>query len=44
MKRLIYLLILRPIILRDYRLREKGKRPDRMHWADSIACRWGYYT
>lgn len=41
MRRLIFALILRPLIRRDYRLRREGKRPDRMHWADLLAFGWG---
>lgn len=44
MRRLVFLLVLRPIIRRDYRLREAGKRPDRWHWADVLALRWGYFA
>lgn len=42
MKRLLYWAILRPLILRDYRLRAQGKRPDRWHWADAQAVHWGF--
>lgn len=42
MKWLMFCLVLRPIIRRDYRLRAEGKRPDAFHWADSLALRWGY--
>jgi hypothetical protein len=41
---LAYIAVLRPLIRRDYRLRAAGKRPDRMHWADALACRWGWFT
>ena len=44
MKFVAYLLVLRPLIRHDYRLRKKGKRPDRMHWADALACQWGHFT
>lgn len=44
MRRLIFALILRPLIQRDYRLRAAGKRPDRFYWADRIAMGWGMYV
>jgi hypothetical protein len=34
--------VLRPLIFRDYRLRQEGKRPDEQHWADVLAMRWDY--
>jgi hypothetical protein len=43
-KPMVYYLILRPMILRDYRLRENGVRADRFHWADEKAIEWGYFT
>ena len=42
MKYLIARLILMPIVLRDYRLRMQGRRPDRWHWADRMLVRLGY--
>lgn len=44
MQALAYWLWLRPLILRDYRLREAGMRPDRLHWADAKAMGWGFFT
>lgn len=44
MRWIIYWCFLRPLILRNYRLRERGKRPDEWYWADLLACKWGYYT
>jgi hypothetical protein len=44
MRKAIFLLILRPIIQRDYRLRAKGVRPDRWHWADMLAVKWGFFV
>jgi hypothetical protein len=43
-KELIYNLVLEPLILRDLRLREQGRRPDRWYWADRLAVRWGFLT
>lgn len=43
-KFLTFYCVLKPIILNDYRLRTKGKRPDRFHWADKIALQWGYFV
>ena len=43
MSKLIFHLILRPLILRDYRLREQGLRPDRWYWADLLAIRMGFH-
>jgi hypothetical protein len=36
--------LLAQIVAHDYRLRIAGKRPDRMHWADSLLLRIGYST
>ena len=44
MKRLIYMLVLRPLIRRNYRLRRAGLLPDRWFWADVLAIRWGFFT
>jgi hypothetical protein len=41
MKRLLALAIA-PLVRRDYRLREQGKRPDRRYWADVLLLRLGY--
>lgn len=41
---LLFHLVLRPLILRDYRLRKERKRPDRWYWADKLAVRMGYYV
>ena len=34
--------LLFPLVRRDYRLREAGKRPDRWHWADKVLVRLGF--
>lgn len=44
MRVIIYYKILRPLILRNYRLRCDGKIPDQMYWADAVACSWGLFT
>jgi hypothetical protein len=38
----IFWLVLRPLILRNYRLRMAGKLPDRWYWADRLAIGWGH--
>jgi len=43
MARFLVRMFLGPIIRRDYRLRAQGKRPDRWHWADKIAVRFGNF-
>lgn len=43
MKKLIFVLVLRPLIERNYRLRQEGKKPDEWYWADALAVRWGYF-
>lgn len=43
-RRIIFLLVLKPLILRDYRLRALGVRPDRWYWADSLALKWGHFV
>lgn len=44
MKAAIYWLILRPLVLRNYRLRAAGKLSDEWYWADTLACGWGFFT
>ncbi len=44
MRRLVYVAILRPLILLDYKLREWGWKPDEWYWADRLAISWGYFT
>jgi hypothetical protein len=44
MKYIIYHLILKPLIKRNYRLREEGLLPDEWYWADEIASNWKYLT
>ena len=40
---MVAMLILRPLIKRDYRLRAAGLRPDRWYWAEALACSWGLF-
>lgn len=40
----IIFFILEPLINRDLRLRAKGKRADRMHWADALAISWSGFS
>ena len=40
----IYWLFLRPLIKRNYKLREQGLLPDEWYWADEMACNWGYFV
>ena len=35
--------VLEPLIARDLRLREAGRRPDEWYWADMLAPRWGLW-
>lgn len=44
MKFIIYHLILKPLIFRNYRLRRSGLLPDRWHWADAVAVWWNYHS
>lgn len=43
MKRLIAILILRPLVARNYRLRAAGRLPDEWYWADELMCKWGMF-
>ncbi len=43
LKWVVAFFILEPFINRDLRLREIGKRPDRMHWADRVATLLGVW-
>ncbi len=40
MKWLVFTLILKPLIKRNYRMRYEGKLPDEWYWADAIATSW----
>lgn len=46
----VFHLILKPLILRNYKLRElsaisgDGKYPDEWYWADKIAAKCGYFV
>ena len=40
----IFKLILEPLILRDYRKRAYGLKPDEWHWADKLAAKYGYFA
>jgi len=44
MKRIIFILILAPLIRRNYKLREQKKLPDKWYWADKIAIGWGFWV
>jgi len=44
MKWLIYKIMLKPLILRNYRMRRAGLLPDEWYWADRKALDWGYAT
>lgn len=44
MRKLIFVAVLKPLILRNYRLRAAGKLPDEWYWADHLAMRWGYFV
>tara|TARA_R110000803_G_scaffold115793_4_gene184348 strand:+ start:5345 stop:5521 length:177 start_codon:yes stop_codon:yes gene_type:complete len=39
----VFILVLRPLIIRNYKLRRLGLLPDEWYWADSIACKYGYF-
>jgi len=43
MKWLIAKLILYPLVYRNYRLRQEGKRPDEWYWADMNLNRWDFF-
>ena len=43
-KLLIFYLVLRPLIVRNYRLRRESILQDEWYWADKIAVRYGYYV
>lgn len=42
MRWLIFYHVLRPLIKRNYRMREAGLLPDEWYWADRLALSWGY--
>jgi hypothetical protein len=39
---LVFVVALRPLILRNCGLREAGLLPDEWYWADLMALRWGF--
>lgn len=42
LRRLIFLRILEPLILRNYRLRAEGKVSGEWYWPDRLALSWGF--
>lgn len=40
----LFYLVLRPLIVRNYRLRAEGKLPDEWYWADRLACHLGWFV
>jgi len=44
MRFVVFHLVLKPLIKRNYRLRAEGKLPDEWYWADLMAARWGYFV
>lgn len=43
-RRLVFVLFLRYLIVRNYRERERGAAPDQWYWADRLAASWGHYV
>jgi hypothetical protein len=43
MKMIIGYLILRPLVRRNYRLRNDGILPDEWYWADILLMEWGLW-
>lgn len=39
----IFYTVLRPLIVRNYKLRGKKVLPDKWYWADYLAAQWGYF-
>ena len=42
LRALVWHLVLKPLIVRNYRLRALGRLPDEWYWVDEVACKWGY--
>ena len=40
----VFKLILEPLILRDYKKRAYGLKPDKFYWADELAVMYGYFA
>jgi len=40
----VFHLLLRPLIKRNYRLREQGLVADEWYWADRLAVKYGYFV
>ena len=40
----IFILVLNPLISRNYKLREKGLLPDEWYWADKLATKYNFYN
>lgn len=43
LRRLVYLVVLRPLIRWNYWLRYHRFAEDRWYWADSLALGWGFW-
>ncbi len=37
-------LVLIPLVVRNYRLREQGELPDEWYWADQVLVSWGVFV
>lgn len=44
MQSVLFVAVLRPLILRNYRLRSQGLISDRWYWADEVAMSWGKFV
>jgi hypothetical protein len=40
----VFHLALKPLIIADYKKRALGLKPDKWHWADEMAVKFGYYA
>lgn len=44
LRAVIFYAVLRPLIVRNYKLRKQKVLPDQWYWADYLAASWGYYV
>ncbi len=42
MREIFFFVVLRPLILANYWMRERRLLPDKMFWADALALSWGF--
>jgi len=43
-RKILFILALKPLILRNYKLRQQGLLNDEWYWFDLLATEWGFFV